>query len=78
MFGRTPREPRTLGDLIVQRKRLVFTCMACKTITNINPSELPYKPHMELHLLDEISVCPECCAGNVPSEAKQLFLTIES
>ena len=77
MFGSKPIIPYMLGDLIAQRKRLVFNCMACKTITSKRPSEQLYKPNMELNVLEQICVCPECGVGNVSGEAKQLVLTIE-
>ena len=77
MFSQKPRPARTVADVIAQKKRLRCTCMACRTITNLKPDELFYPPKMELVALERVIVCPECGAGNVSGEAKQLILTIE-
>ncbi len=71
-----PRPPRTIADAIAQRKRLVFTCMACKTITSKEPNDLFFKPNMELNILEKVSVCTECGANNVPCISKTRILTI--
>lgn len=77
MFGGKPREPRTIADAMILKKRLVFTCKACGAIMSKEPNELFFKPNMEFAALERISVCTECGAGNVTSRMKQLFLTVE-
>ena len=77
MFSFKPRPPRTIGEVIAQRKRFVFTCMACKTITSKEPNELFYKPNMELSALERMSACSECGATNADDMPRQLLLTIE-
>ena len=77
MFGFKPRQPRTIADVIKQKKRFVFTCLSCKTITSKEPNDLFFKPNMELTILENVSVCPKCRASNFPGFAQRLFLTVE-
>ena len=77
MFGFKPRPARTIADVIRQKKRFVFTCLACKTITGKEPKELFFRPNMELAVLEKVSVCPRCGASNFPGFAQNLFLTVE-
>ena len=75
-FGR-PRPARTIADAIAQRKRLEFTCLTCKTITSKEASDLFYTPNVELAVLEQVTVCPECGASNIAGFPKQLILTAQ-
>ena len=77
MFGRKPRVPQTVADAIAQKKRLVFTCKACNTITSKEPNDVFYPQKMELTIVQQIAVCPECGAANMPGHSKQIIMTIE-
>ena len=77
MFSFRSRPPFTIGEVIAQKKRFVFTCLACKTITSKQPNDLFYKPNMELSVLERMSACSECGGTNINGLPKQLILTIE-
>ena len=77
MFGFKPRPPRTIAEANSQKKRFVFTCLACKTISRKEGNAIFFKHTMELTLLEQVSACPECGASNFPGFAQKLFLTVE-
>ena len=76
MFGFKPRPPRTIADVIRQKKRIIFTCTGCKTITSKDPTGIFYKPNMELRSVESFTACPECGASNLAGFAKRLILTV--
>ena len=77
MFRSRSRPPRTVAETIAQDKRFVFTCKACKAVISKQPNDLFFRPKMELHILEQISICSECGAANAKGNPVQVVLTVE-
>ena len=60
MFHSGKRPPRTVAEAIAQDKRFGFTCRPCKAVISKQPNDLFFSPNMELHILEQISICSEC------------------
>ena len=77
MFHSRKRPPRTVAEAIAQDKRFVFTCKSCKAVISKQPNDLFFRPKMELHVLEQISICSECGAANATGNPVQVVLTVE-
>ena len=77
MFHPRKRPPRTVADAIGQDKRFVFTCKVCGAVISKQPNDLFFRPKMELHILQQISICTECGASNATGHPAQVVLTVE-
>ena len=77
MFRSKPSAPRTVAEAIAQDKRFVFTCKTCKAVISKQPNDIFFRPKMELHILEQISICSECGASNSTGHPLQVVLTVE-
>ena len=77
MFHPRKQPPRTVAEAIAQDKCFVFTCRACRTVISKQPNDLFFRPKMELHILQQISVCSECGAANATGNPAQVVMTVE-
>ncbi len=77
MFGSKPREPRTIADAMILKKRFVFTCRTCGAVISKEPNDVFFKPKMELKALEAVSTCAKCGANNISGYPLRLVLTID-
>ena len=77
MFHSRKSPPRTVAEAIAQDKRFVFTCKVCRAAISKQPNDLFFRPKMELHILQQISICSACGAANATGSPVQVVLTVE-
>ena len=76
MIHSKPSVPRTVADVITEKKRLVFNCRVCGAVTSKEPNDLLLEPKMELKSLEAISTCAKCGANNISGYPTRLVLTL--
>ena len=67
----------TVGQLIAQGKHLVLACKTCNTISSKDPSDVFFRPKMELLVLQGMLSCPECGRSNGVDDESGLIVTVE-
>ena len=76
MIHSKPSVPRTVADVITEKKRLVFNCRVCGAVTSKRPDDIFFEPTMELKSLEVASTCAKCGANNIPGYPRRLVLTL--
>ena len=76
MFSKSPKLVKTIADAIAQKKWLVVTCRACKTISYTDPTRLPFLPNIEITALEAFWPCPSCNAVNGEFEVPNGVISI--